>query len=258
MMRPRKMKRLICLLMLSVGLLSVSVSCKPVSTFVSNNPNAPVSALEQGSQNKSNTPSAPPQISTSEADQVQAKLEELPKGLFFYNIPKEMRVGQAFIVEAGIAKTYPDVIKQKLKGSGVVIATEDVPYDKQSVDFEIEADSNVFKVVGILTGRRSPFVDGQSTLWRWEVIPYRSGQEFLTLKSSINITKTDSRQGYSRDYLESKEPIYIQENISYSIVNFMSNYWFNSSIFIACFCFGIVLWVKAIRQSKLIKKGNIS
>jgi hypothetical protein len=77
-------------------------------------------------------------------------------GLFFYNIPREMRVGQPFIVEAGIATTYPDVIKQKLKGLGAVIATEDIPYDKHSIDFSIEADPDVFKVVKILVGKRPP------------------------------------------------------------------------------------------------------
>jgi hypothetical protein len=257
MMQPRKMKQLVYLI-LSVGLLPILLSCQQASTSVQNSPASSVSTSDQGARNKSNTPSASPSTSSSEAAQIQAKLEELPKGLFFYNIPREMRVGQPFIVEAGIAATYPDVIKQKLKGLGAVIATEDVPYDKHSIDFSIEADPDIFKVVKILAGKRPPFVNGESVLWRWEVIPQKSGQEFLTLKSSINIKKTDSSPEYVREYIDSKEPICVQENIGYSAANLILNYWFSFFIFILCFGFGMFAWEKAIRQSKLIKRrwGN--
>jgi hypothetical protein len=147
-----------------------------------------------------------------------------------------MRIGQSFIVEAGIETTYPDVIKQKLKGLGAIVVTEDVPYDKHSIDFSIEADSDVFKVVEILAGKRPPFVNGQPVLWRWEVTPQKSDREFLTLKSSINIKKTDSSQEYVREYIDSKEPVYVQENIVYSTLNFMSNYWLSFFVFILWGC----------------------
>jgi hypothetical protein len=109
-------------------------------------------------------------------------------------------------------------------------------------------------VVEILAGKRPPFVNGQPVLWRWEVTPQKSGREFLTLKSSINIKKTDSSQEYVREYIDSKEPVYVQENIVYSTLNFMSNYWLSFFVFILCLGLGMFVWAKAIQQSRLIKR----
>jgi hypothetical protein len=72
MMRPRKMQQWICL-MLSVGLIPVVLSCRPVNTTtasVENSPNAPESALEQEPQNKSNPSRASPRIGISEVAQI--------------------------------------------------------------------------------------------------------------------------------------------------------------------------------------------
>lgn len=189
---------------------------------------------------------APPAALPSE-ESIQQQMERLAKALFFHNIPSQMRAGNSYTIEAGVAEKFTEELRQQLQGQGAITLRENVRYDPQGIDIQLKVNPNDFRVKELAVGKRPPIVNGKSNVWKWEVTPLRQGKRNLTLISVVDINAPDLGRSYVTEFTLHKEMVDVQVNPGYSIQQFAVKNWLSVLISVLAVLVGGFAWWKALQ-----------
>ena len=96
----------------------------------------------------------PPMPGSSAQEVIENRLELLPLGEVYHNVPDQMQAGVQEIIEAGITPKITKQIREKIRGKGKVTTKAGIRFDPSGVDMKLVADSEEFKVSPIKGGKQ--------------------------------------------------------------------------------------------------------
>ena len=151
------------------------------------------------------------------------------QGLIAYKVPKNMTVGNSYLVKIRITKENNKTML--VVGDRKIPIADDV--DNSVVEVE---DINVSPIMSanLIVGKNSFRIDTLSTEyqniskrgyteWAWNIIPLKGGNNLLKLNVKIRI-KEDG-ESYYKDIVVFDKKINIKSNIKFSIITWISEYW---------------------------------
>jgi len=151
------------------------------------------------------------------------------EGLIAYKVPKDMIVGNSYLVKIRITKENNKTML--VVGDRKIPIADDV--DNSVVEVE---DINVSPIMSanLIVGKNSFRIDTLSTEyqniskrgyteWAWNIIPLKGGNNLLKLNVKIRI-KEDG-ESYYKDIVVFDKKIKVKSNIKFSIITWISEYW---------------------------------
>jgi len=151
------------------------------------------------------------------------------EGLIAYKVPKEMTVGNSYLVKIRITKENNKTML--VVGDRKIPIADDV--DNSVVEVE---DINVSPIMSanLIVSKNSFRIDTLSTEyqniskrgyteWAWNIVPLKGGNNLLKLNVKIRI-KEDG-ETYYKDIVVFDKKINIKSNIKFSIITWISEYW---------------------------------
>lgn len=176
---------------------------------------------------------------------VEDELKKLSPGCILFNPSQEMKVGVKERVEVRIAKTITEDLTLGLKGRGIPQIEE----IRVGTFMKVHLTGDNFDIK-TLSHEEQPVIGEGFTQWDWDVIPLKSGIQFLLLTVTVRI-KIPNYDEERKDYPVFERQIRVKVNLSYSINKFIKSYWqWIIGIMISS---GIIRWI-ARKLRRLRKK----
>jgi len=176
---------------------------------------------------------------------VEDELKKLSPGRILFNPPQEMKVGVKERVEVRIAKTITEDLTLGLKGRGIPQIEE----IRVGTFMKVHLTGDNFDIK-TLSHEEQPVIGEGFTQWDWDVIPSKSGIQFLLLTVTVRI-KIPNYDEERKDYPVFERRIRVKVNLIYSINKFIKNYW--QWIIGMIISSGIIGWI-ATKLRRLRKK----
>jgi hypothetical protein len=182
---------------------------------------------------------------------IQRALERLPQGTFFHNIPSQMHVGQPIVIEAGVTEAVTDQLLRELQGQGTVKTRDGIRYDPVGIDITLSANESDFNVRPMVAGKRSPIIDGEPEIWRWQVTPFKRDSHYITLIATVNLQVPELGHDYKREYVIYSEPVIVQGRLDYSLQQLIAKHWQSLLVGALASSLGVFAWFLALKPKSL-------
>ena len=150
------------------------------------------------------------------------------EGLIVYKVPKEMVVGNSYVVKIRITRESNKTI--------LVIGDRKIPIadDDNSIVSIEEINVSPIMSANLIVSKNSFRIDILSTEyqnisergyteWAWNIIPLKGGDNLLKLNVKIRV-KEDG-ESYYKDIVVFDRKIKVKSNIKFSIITWFSEYW---------------------------------
>ncbi|MCK4644188.1 hypothetical protein KAU32_11215 [bacterium] len=147
---------------------------------------------------------------------IEEKLNNLEKGKILFNPSKEMKVGKREKIEVRITKKLTEDFINGLKGLGSpqieeIKITPSMKVCLSGDNFRIKSSSSEEQIVKVK----------EYTEWFWNVIPLKSGKQFLSLTVSCIIEYPIGNKTL-RDYPVMEKEVMVKVNPIYSVENLLN------------------------------------
>lgn len=151
------------------------------------------------------------------------------EGLIAYKVPKDMTVGNSYLVKIRITKENNKTML--VVGDRKIPIADDV--DNSVVQVE-QINVSPIMSANLIVGKNNFRIDTLSTEyqniskkgyteWAWNIVPLKGGNNLLKLNVKIRI-KEDG-ESYYKDIVVFDKKINIKSNIKFSIITWISEYW---------------------------------
>lgn len=151
------------------------------------------------------------------------------EGLIAYKVPKDMTVGNSYLVKIRITKENNKTML--VVGDRKIPIVDDI--DNSIVEVEqinvspimsanLIVSKNNFRIDTLSTEYQNISKKGY-TEWAWNIVPLKGGNNLLKLNVKIRI-KEDG-ESYYKDIVVFDKKINIKSNIKFSIITWISEYW---------------------------------
>jgi hypothetical protein len=150
------------------------------------------------------------------------------EGLIAYKVPKDMIVGNSYLVKIRITKENNKTM--------LVVGDRKIPIadDDNSVVSVESINVSPIMSANLIVGKSSFRIDTLSTEyqniskrgyteWAWNIIPLKGGNNLLKLNVKIRV-KEDG-ESYYKDIVVFDKKIKVKSNIRFSIITWISEYW---------------------------------
>ena len=113
---------------------------------------------------------------------------ELQQGEFFYQIPEAGKVGDAFVVKAGIGEELNQAVLDSLGIEGAVTVEQGAEYDALKAEISLTAPESSFSIEPISAGVK-PVIGSNPAQWSWSVTPIEEGSLPIELVSTVSLSE---------------------------------------------------------------------
>jgi hypothetical protein len=154
------------------------------------------------------------------------------KGTIAYSVPKEMKVGESYVIKLRITKDKGKEVNKTLVLGDREIPISDVNIDSRvtienvrvakTMTAELMSEDGAFKVTPQNTSKQV-IEDGEYTEWGWMVTPLKSGKTYLKLIIKIKID-VDGETTY-KDIVVFDKDIEVKANLKHGVKSWISEYW---------------------------------
>jgi RNAse (barnase) inhibitor barstar len=154
------------------------------------------------------------------------------KGTIAYSVPKEMKVGESYVIKLRITKDKGKEVNKTLVLGDREIPISDVNIDSRvtienvrvakTMTAELMSEDGAFKVTPQNTSKQV-IEDGEYTEWGWMVTPLKSGKTYLKLIIKIKID-VDGETTY-KDIVVFDKDIEVKANLKHGVKSWLSEYW---------------------------------
>ncbi|WP_416667973.1 hypothetical protein [Egbenema bharatensis] len=196
----------------------------------------PVAGYEEGMAPEAQEPPPPPPSVpspefTEEPDEeldaasiIRRRLERLPLGEVYHNIPQEMQVGKAEIIEAGVAPEITEKIRQEAQGQGEITTFSGVRFNPSGVNMELVASPDVFDVLEVRGGEQ--FVTSELPgKWIWQVRPLKPGEHLIVVKAKLDLNVPELGVTRPVEVEVFRDARNVKANWGYSLRGFLTANW---------------------------------
>ena len=149
-------------------------------------------------------------------------IEQIVRGKIAYKIPDTMEIAKSHRATVSVSKALNDsILFQNIDNTGFIVENIRVSSRVRMTLIDPTGDQN-FQVKPLGTVEQ-PVYDSTSTIWNWNVIPNRSGQNELVLRATVKILD-DLGESY-KDIPVFEKSIKVNASITVVAKQFIGDYW---------------------------------
>lgn len=175
--------------------------------------------------------------------------DKLDKGVFFSNIPNQMKVGQEEAIEAGLIKEKTDLYELNLDRARKLTFEKEITYNPLAVEINLNVDLEKFAVKKISTGKKSTVTpNGKPELWKWQITPLTPGKSNIFLTANVSFEVPELEQVYYREINATTQQVSVKSNLLETIGDFIIRNWLKFLIVLLAPILGIFFWTLLLEK----------